>query len=84
MCGEPNEHVLQEATAEYLQHMAEIGETIREGHFIRQAFSAGLQIGVKAFISRGLSQVAACDGKTYSSFIGNTNHEAQGNFLPLF
>ena len=37
-CSKFFEQVLEEATAEYLQHTAEIGETIRERHLKRQAF----------------------------------------------
>ena len=84
VCGKPYEQVLEEATAEYLQRTAKTGEIVRERHLKWQAFIAGLQSGVKAFIPPGRSQAAAVDGLIFSLNFGNTNQEAQVNFLLLF
>ena len=40
VCGKPYEQVLEEATAEYLRHTAELAETVSEAHLKRQAFIA--------------------------------------------
>ena len=66
MCGKSYDQVIEETTANYLHETAEPGKTIRERHFKRQAFITGLQSGVRAFIPRGMSQAAACDGIIYN------------------
>ena len=83
MCGKPYEQVLENATADYLQHTAEIDKTVRERNLKRQANVTGLQKGVKAFNPTGMSQAAACDGLKDSFNIGNTNQQAQGSLVPL-
>ena len=84
MCSKPYKQALEEATAEYLQQKAEIGETVHERHLKRHAFIAGLQSGVIAFVPRRVLQATACDGLLHSKNKDKTTQEAQGNFLPLF
>ena len=64
-----------------MQHTAKIGETVRERHLKWQAFTAGLQSDVNAFILREASQAAAVDGIKYSINTGNTNQGAHRNLL---
>ena len=84
VCGKAYKQVLEEATTKNLQKTVELAETVRERHLKRQAFIAGGQCGVKAFILLGVSQANTCDGIIYSINKANTNQEAQENFLPLF
>ena len=84
VCVKPYEQVLEEAIAEYLQHTAEIDETVRERYLKRQALIAGLQSGVIGVIPWGMSQAATCHGIICSINNSNLNHEDRGNFLPLF
>ena len=84
MWGKPDEQVHEETTAEYLQHTAEKGETVRERHLKRQAITVGLQSGVITFIPRGVWQGATCDEILYTINDGNTNQEAQGKFKFFF
>ena len=83
VCSKLYEQVLEETTADFLQHRAERGDKVSDRHLKRQAFIAGLQSGVKDFIPLILSQAAACDGIIYSLNIWQHKLKSSRKF-PIF
>ena len=84
VCGKSYGQVIEENAADYLNKTAQLGETVRERQFERNAFIDGVQSGVFTFISPGVSQAAACDGLVYSVNYSGQNSVTQGYALPLF
>ena len=84
ICGKSYDQVIEETAADYLNHTAQPGETVRERQIKRNAFIDGVQSGVFTFIPPGVSQAAACDGMIYSVNYNGQNSVTQGYALPLF
>ena len=84
VCGKSYDQVIEETAADYLNHTAQPGETVRERQIKRNAFIDGVQSGVFTFIPPGVSQAAACDGMIYSVNYNGQNSVTQGYALPLF
>ena len=84
VCGKSYDQVIEETAADYLNHTAQPGETVRERQIKRNAFIDGVQSGVFTFIPPGVSQAAACDGMMYSVNYNGQNSVTQGYALPLF
>ena len=85
VCGKSYDQVIEETAADYLNHTAQPGETVRERQIKRRnAFIDGVQSGVFNFIPPGVSQAAACDGMIYSVNYNGQNSVTQGYALPLF
>ena len=84
ICGKSYDQVIEETAADYLNHTAQTGETVRERQIKRNAFIDGVQSGVFTFIPPGVSQAAACDGMIYSVNYNGQNSVTQGYALPLF
>ena len=84
VCGKSYDQVIEETAADYLNHTAQPGETVRERQIKRNEFIDGVQSGVFTFVPPGVSQAAACDGMIYSVNYNGQNSVTQGYALPLF
>ena len=83
VCGKSYSQVIDETVADYLQHTAQPGETVRDRQIKRQAFIDGLQSSAFIFLPPGVSQAAACDGLVYSVDYNGQNSGTQAHALPL-
>ena len=84
VCGKSYGQVIDETVADYLQHTAQPGETVRDRQIKRKAFIDGLQSSAFIFLPPGVSQAAACDGLVYSANYNGQNSGKQAHALPLF
>ena len=83
VCGKSYDQVIEETVADYLNHTAQPGETVRDRQIKRNAFIDGIQSEIFTFLPRGVSQAAACDGLVYSVNYNGQNGGTQGYTLPL-
>ena len=84
VCGKSYGQVIDETVADYLQHTAQPGETVRDRQIKRQAFIDGLQSSAFIFLPPGVSQAAACHGLVYSVNYNGKNSGTQAHASPLF
>ena len=84
VCCKSYGQVIDETVADYLQHTAQLGETVRDRQIKRKAFIDGLQSSAFIFLPPGVSQAAACDGLVYSVDYNGQNSGTQASALPLF
>ena len=54
VCGKTYDQVIEETVADYLNHTAQPGETVRERQIRRNAFIHGIQSGVFTFLRPGV------------------------------
>ena len=74
---------MEETVTDYPHQTAQPGESLLDQQLKRYAFLAVLQSGVFTFITRGVSQVATCDGFTCTANFDSENSEVQEYPLPL-
>ena len=84
VCGKSYGQVIDDTVADYLQHTAQPGETVRDRQIKRKAFIDDLQSSAFIFLPPGVSQAAACDGLVYSVNYNGQNSGTQAHALPLF
>ena len=57
VCRKSYDQVIEETVADYLNHTAQPGETVRERQIKRNAFIDGVQSGVFTFLPQDVSQL---------------------------